>query len=280
MLTVSQKALVNACKKLKIPYDILHQDRFVVRVNFSKPLFFRHHHKPFNTSDISGICKDKDLSYVLLHKDINIPVWEAYLAPNCNEKYRHLLDHKSNLAIQQDILSKFELPVIVKMNKGSQGKNVFKCENKRQILDALNTIFDCESILYDYIALAQEYIPIQREFRVLAWRGEVVLMYEKNNKSAEFEGNLSPLHWKNAKAILIRDEELIMEMQNFIAPIFEVIPIQFAGIDVTLAKNGKKYMLEINNAPGVAKFVEDNSLKPIEDMYLRILRDLKKENYG
>jgi D-alanine-D-alanine ligase-like ATP-grasp enzyme len=280
MLTVSQKALVKACQKLKIPYDILHQDRFVVRVNFAKPLFFRHHHKPFNTSDIAGICKDKDLSYVLLHKNINIPDWKAYLAPNCNEKYHELLDFKSNEAIQENILTEFALPVIVKMNKGTQGKNVFKCENSRQILDALNTIFDRQSNLYDYIALAQKFIQIQQEFRVLAWRGEVVLMYEKNNKSAEFAGNLSPLHWKDAKAILIKDKNLIKEMQEFIAPIFKAIPIQFAGIDVALALNGDKYMLEINNAPGVAKFVEDNSIKPIEDMYIRILSELKDENNG
>lgn len=276
MLTVSQQALIKACKKLNIPYKLIHSDRFVVRVDLQKALYFYHHYKPFNTTDIAYISKDKDLSYEILHKNINIPKWKAYLAPNCNPKYQHLDEFSKNSQIAEDIIKRFQMPVIVKMNKGSMGKNVFKCQNTNDLLDALDTIFDRDSVEYDYIALAQQHINIKKEYRVIAWRGKVLLVYAKDNSKAAFEGNLSPLHWKNAKAVWIKDKAIIKKFEAFIQPIFKTIPTQFFGADIAIDNSGEKYLLEINNAPGVAKFVQDNSLQPIEDMYVTILKDLKE----
>jgi glutathione synthase/RimK-type ligase-like ATP-grasp enzyme len=166
------------------------------------------------------------------------------------------------------------------MNKGSQGINVFKCINRTQILKALNRIFDRSSPHYDYLAISQKFIEISEEYRVIAWRGEVLLTYKKDNDKADFEGNLSPLHWKNARAIQIKDPKINAAMQEFLAPIFETLPIDFFGADVAIDPKNKKFLLEINGSPGVSKFVKDNSLSPIIQMYEKIFQDLidSKEN--
>ena len=49
---------------------------------------------------------------------------------------------------------------------------------------------------YDYIFLAQEYISIAQEYRVLVYDNELQFVYLKDNSEADFTGNISPLHFE------------------------------------------------------------------------------------
>lgn len=276
-LKVSQKALVQACKNLKIPYQILHKNGIIVKVELNPPLFFLHHYKAFNREDIVRISNDKDLQYTLLNKHLQIPPWKSYLDPHCNPKYQDIARFNSIKAISQEIRKHFNFPVIVKRNKGSQGNNVFICKNIREIRTALRTIYDKKSRNYDYIAIAQKYVSIKSEFRVIGYKGDLLLNYMKDNKNAEFQGNISPLHWKGASAKLITDEILNQKIEKFIKPIFDALPIKFTGLDIAQDDSGNFWLIEINNSPGLAYFAKDNGIEHIVKMYEFILSDLRKE---
>jgi glutathione synthase/RimK-type ligase-like ATP-grasp enzyme len=163
------------------------------------------------------------------------------------------------------------MPVVIKPHSRSKGQNVTLCTEGRHIFDAVEKIFDHHSEYYDYVALAEEYIAPDREFRVVIFNREIVLMYEKDVREATFVGNLSPLHWQGAKAVVVTDKEIIGKMSDFIAPIFNELDINYAGLDVILGRDGKFYLIEVNTLIGFSHFVKDNGDAPIIDLYENIL---------
>ncbi|MBD3329889.1 alpha-L-glutamate ligase [Candidatus Dojkabacteria bacterium] len=273
-LKVSQKALIQACKNLGVKYSLIHRDKILVKVELDPPLFFLHHYKAFNREDLVRISNDKDLQYSLLADRINIPDWKSYLDPNCNPKFRHIAEFNSIKKIADDISENFNFPIVVKRNKGSQGNHVFLCKDLQYIRKSLRKIFDTRSKHYDYIAIAQDFITIKSEYRVIGYKGNVLLNYEKDNKDADYQGNLSPLHWKGAKARLISDESLNKRIQDFIKPVFQVLPINFSGFDIAVDSDDKFWLIEINNSPGLSYFEKDNGVNEIVKMYEFILQDL------
>ncbi|WP_367267943.1 hypothetical protein [Okeania sp. SIO2C9] len=61
-----------------------------------------------------------------------------------------------------NIEQNFDYPVVLKKNKGSKGRNVFKCNERSQVINSLDKIYDLSNYKYDYIAISQEYIQIQK----------------------------------------------------------------------------------------------------------------------
>ena len=164
------------------------------------------------------------------------------------------------------------------MNKGSHGDNVFLCKTAEEVDHAINKIFDSNSKFYDYIALAQEYLPIQKEYRVIIFREKIIFAYEKNIEEAQFVGNLSPLHWENSRAILVKDEGLINEFKNFISPIFTQLDLIFGGLDIVIDKDNQMWLIELNSKPGFEYFVACNGYDEVVKMYEILLRDLLRDN--
>ncbi len=277
-LKISQLALIKACKELNIQYEIIHKHQILVKVTLPNKtnLFFTHHYKAFNREDIVKICKDKDLSYTILAPHIKVPKWKSYLAPNLNEKYLPLLDFPTRKAIANDIEKNFKYPVVLKRNFGSQGHNVYLCNNRADILSALRRIFSRSRKFgaFDYIAIAQEYIKIKKEYRVIAYKRKLMFAYEKNIDDAVFVGNLSPLHWENAKGVLVQDANILEKLEAFSQGVFNAIPINFVGLDIAIDENGEFFIIEINNSPGMGIGAGSFGMDPIVRMFKYILKDL------
>ena len=66
-------------------------------------------------------------------------------------------------------------------------------------------------------------------------------------------------------------------IQDFIQPMYDVIPAIYLGIDVAIDDKGKFYIIEINKAPGLEMFVRDNGLEPIVEMQKYIINDQQNE---
>lgn len=264
-----------ACERLNIKHRFYDDnDNFVV-VYLDKPYFFVNCSTPFNNDGIHKISKDKEFSYRLLNEHIAMPKTAGFFDPEPisdeNKIYANQSDAKE---ITKDIIREFPLPVVVKMNSGSQGKNVFLCNSEAEVEEALKKIYDKNSPLYDYVVIAQDYIRIKREYRVVVFEREILLVYEKDISNARFSGNLSPLHYENAKAVYVDDKTLISKIADFIKPMFNVFDVQFAGLDVVSDENGKFWLIETNVHPGFSHFVKDNGEARLVDMYEKILKKM------
>ncbi|MEG4842387.1 YheC/YheD family protein [Microcoleus sp. B9-D4] len=267
--------LLAACEELSIPYEILHPSQNLIRLKQGgEEYYFVNYMTPFNSASVAEIFKDKEYTYQLLNGKINTPRTLGFVSPHCEEKYKKYLTFPDIESILLEINKKFAYPVILKKNRGAGGNNVFLCETREQIKEALEIIFNVNSKDYDYVALAQEYIEIAHEYRAVFCKEKLVLLYEKDKSQAKFAGNLSPLHWEGAKAKHIINPNLMSEIEDFVKPVFAEMAINYAGFDIALDTKGEYWLIEINSSPNYDIFVRDNDRQIVVTMFKGILETL------
>jgi glutathione synthase/RimK-type ligase-like ATP-grasp enzyme len=267
--------LLAACDELNIIYEILHPSQNLIRIKHSREdYFFVNYMTPFNSGSITQILKDKEYSCQLLNGNINTPKTISFVSPHCDDKYKKYLSFPDIDSMVLEVDKTLALPVILKRNRGSGGNNVFLCASREQIKAALENIFNINSKDYDYVALAQEYIDIAREYRAVFCKEKLVLLYEKDKSDAKFAGNLSPLHWEGATAKHITDQNLMSEIETFVKPVFAEIGINYAGFDIALDRNGQYWLIEINSSPNYDVFVRDNDRQIVVTVFKGILERL------
>lgn len=274
------RCLKKACNELHIPYEDVGKSGVFVSVTIQgRPYHFIANGVPFNNSTVARIALDKSYTYDLLSSVVRMPHTLSYLDPNCEEIYQPYVIFHSQKEISDAIQKSFSLPVVLKMNVGKRGENVFACKNTSEIEKAVAAIFDKKSHLYDYILLAQEHIDVQKEYRVTVFEKKIILMYEKDISQAQFSGNLSPLHWEGAKAVIVEDQELQKRIETFIAPIFEKLDLQYAGLDIALGTNNQLCLFELNTQPGYQYLIKDNGDEPLVEIYRKMLTHLVNPQY-
>lgn len=272
------RCLKKACDDLGLSYQTVGKSGVFLSVEVNgKQHHFIANGVPFNNATVSRIALDKSYSYDLLSPVVRMPFTRSYLDPNCEEIYQPYVTLKTQEEVFEAIKKDFSVPVILKMNVGKRGENVFACQNDQEIKNAIAQIFNKASNLYDYILLAQEYINVEREFRVTIFQGKILLMYEKDTSNAKFVGNLSPLHWEGAKAVLVNDTKLQERIEAFIAPIFNKLDLEYAGLDIALDANGNFCLFELNTQPGYQYLISEYGDEPLVNIYKTMLQSLKTQ---
>ncbi len=272
------KMLLEACKKLSIAYEILHPNQNLVKVIIGdRDYYFTNYSTSLTPQSVAEIFKDKQYFYQVFQDVVQMPRTLSFISPYCDEKYKEYLQFSSIDEIIVEIEKNFELPIILKRNRGSGGSNVFRCLDPQQMRTALEHIFNINSKSYDYIALAQESINIVKEYRCVCLNGEQVILYDKDFSQAEFTGNLSPLHWEGAIAKQVSDHEVIHAIDEFIKPIFQKMAIAYVGLDVALDDRENYWLIEANSHPNFDIFIRDNGEEAIIILFQRILEYLKSQ---
>ncbi len=265
-----------AAKKMGIPFDFVDEYQAVLVLHFPN-----HEHFIVNTKFglVSNaeeyLGKDKDFQYTLLKKHVSVPKTRSYLDPKSN--YGKLAKFKTQAEIATDIEMHFSYPLILKKNQGSQGLNVFLVKNSQDLREKVAEIFNLQNSEYDFVLLAQEYVKPVKEYRVVVYHQKISFAYIKDVSQATFSGNLSPLHWENAKALLVEDEEKLAQLEDLCQHIYEAWPIEYAGFDIIEDSENKLWLIEVNTNPSLAIFMKDNGEQHVEKLYLEILADLKRK---
>jgi glutathione synthase/RimK-type ligase-like ATP-grasp enzyme len=280
------KLMLEACQSLGFKYEILHPDGNLVRVIIPKDAsqgasysyyYFTNYSTPLLAQSVAEICKDKHYCHQVWQNVIRMPRTKSFLSPYCDEKYQEYLQFFSTKDIAQDISQNFTYPVIIKRNRGSGGKNVFQCRDLSEVQQAVDTIFDVTSKIYDYVAIAQEPIQIVKEYRCICLQHQPVLVYEKDISQAHFIGNLSPLHWEGAIARQITEAKKIDEIAKFVAPIFTETPSMiYVGLDIAIDDQDRYWLIEANSHPNFDIFVRDNGSRPVVNLFEKILSVLER----
>ena len=275
---IHTEALLKACNDLNIKYrDVGESGVFIEIEANGKKHHFISSRSPLNNTVIDEIARDKGHTYELLGDVIKMPKTYSYIDPKPDKEFLEpYAKFKSISGIVNDIEAKLPYPFIIKMNRGSRGDNVYKVDDRDTAIKALETIFDKTSRKYDYVALAQEYVPIKADYRVTVVNKKIELVYRKDNTNAKFVGNLSPLHWEGAKAVIETDADLIKRISSFILPIFDHLDLQYAGLDVVLSDNNELFLLEINTHPAYNSLVEHCGNKSLVKVFKRIINEVIK----
>ena len=272
------RLLLQACQNLNIDYEIIHSDQNLVKIKLGKNYYFCNYSTPFVDQSIFNILKDKDYTYSILHKKIRTPKTQGFLSPYCDQKYQHYLKFKTIPDIATEIERVLGFPVIVKRNSGSSGHHVFLCHNLEDIQTALTKIFNIDYKDYDYVAIAQQYILIQREYRAVFLNQELILLYEKDITQATFTGNLSPLHWQGARAKYINNPQIISEIETFCQPIFQEINLDYTGLDIVIDQDNQYWFIEANSHPNYDIFTRDNDPELAVQVFEKMLTFLASKS--
>lgn len=262
--------LIKACQQIGLDYQFLDKEHNFIRVyTGSDPLYFQINKTPFNTAVMASICIDKEHSYLLLSNSINMPKTIGFLDYNVAAQYQKYLNYNSLKEIVDKIEKEFTYPVIIKKNKGGLGINVFFCQDREQVQESLKTIYNKNCSEYDYVALAQQYLPYEKEFRLVCFRGEAVLAYERISGNSKFNAR----YWEaeSGWAKHITDQKIIDELVSFVRPSFDIKGLEYVGFDILQGKDGNYYLLELNSGPKYDHFIKCNGEEAVVAMYKRIL---------
>lgn len=267
--------LLQACENLNINYEIIHPAQNLIKIKLNrKPHYFCNYSTPLINQAVAQIIKDKEYTYHVLNKKVKLPRTSGFISPFCDIQYKIYLKFPTIQDIVLEIKENFETPVIVKRNSGSNGHNVFLCQNKDEIENALKEIFNINLKKYDDVAIAQEFIDIKSEYRAVFLNKGLVLLYEKDITDAKFVGNLSPLHWDGAKAKYINDPQILSEIANFARPVFEELDLDYGGLDIGLDRDNEYWLIEINSHPNYSIFTRDNGKEHVLKIFEKMLISL------
>ncbi len=229
---------------------------------------------PLNPQSIMQLCQDKDYFYTFYKDVIKMPATLSFLNPYSDKQYEVYLEEKTVCEIIETIEHNYAYPIILKKNRGSWGKNVFKAHSRIELEKGVLEIFNANSAGFDYVCLAQECIDIDKEYRVIFLDGNYQFAYSKIIDNARFSSNLSPLHWDGAKAEMIYNEELIDSIKAFCAPLFNKLTIPFCGLDIAVDKLGGFWLIEANASPGFEHIIEYGGQHEVIWLYRKMLKAL------
>ncbi|MBE2221325.1 MAG: alpha-L-glutamate ligase [Anaerolineae bacterium] len=269
------QALIAACDRMGIPYQSHHKTNNLISVEVNGRSYpFVNWTTPLNPQSVMKLCQDKDYFYSFYHDVIQMPQTISFLNPYSDDKYAHYLESATIFGVIEQVEATFTYPVIVKKNRGSWGSNVFKVDNRRSLEKALLDVFNMNSSKFDFVGLAQRFIDIETEYRVLYLNGIYQFAYEKIVGEAAFTGNLSPLHWEGSKAQYVDDALFIEALKSFCAPMFDKLMIPFCGLDIAQDKQGKLWLIEANSSPGFDHIIKHEGDERVVQLYESILTQL------
>lgn len=268
-MEVHIKCLTQACDNQQIKYESLDDENNFIKVAIGKGLLFQQNRTPFNTEAIAAICKDKEHTYQLLHKHVAMPKTIGFLDFNTHDHFQKYVSHPTQDAIIHKIEQTFNYPVIIKRNRGALGVNVFLCHDKTSVESALGSIFNRMSCNYDYIALAQEYIRPEQEFRAVFFRGELLLCYQRLSENKEFGAR----YWDTNKgrALHIDDPQELSALTQFSQHALALPGLNYVGLDIIKNQQGEYRLLEMNSGPKYNHYIQSYGEGGIIKLFEKIL---------
>lgn len=269
---VNTSCLKQALTELQLPYQIVGASQVMVAVpGREQPLLFIANITPFNNEVVVKIAHDKSFTHDLLANVVPMPRTQTYMDPQAEEMFQPYVRFHTQVEIVADIEQHFSYPLVIKKNSGSRGELVTVVPDKAGLAAAVAAVFNQQSRHYDYLLLAQERLAIEREWRVVVWQQKIAFWYEKDISQATFAGNLSPLHWSQARAVLKQDAQQEAAFYQLLTLLFAQLDVVYGGLDIAQTKDGRLYLLEINTQPGYTMFVRDNGPAAVVALYKQML---------
>jgi D-alanine-D-alanine ligase-like ATP-grasp enzyme len=258
-------------QKMGIPITFVDPDESILVLHFPKGDHFVVNTKLGLISDADGVLGlDKSYQYQILQKLQLFPKTKSYL--DVNSKYREYAKFSSSDEIQKDIQANFSFPLVVKKNRGTESINVFLVTSEIELKEKIATVFNVHHRDYDYVLIAQEYIKPKQEYRVIIYNQHVIFSYTKGGTL-----ELKNMSEEKVKKVEVTDSEKQQQINEFVQKIFSVWPLKYGGLDVIEDVSGKLWLIEINTAPSMAMYIEDNGEAKVLALYEQILTDLQKK---
>ena len=216
-------------------------------LNLTKNSKTRHIYGGFwdiNNAVADRIACDKSACYAVLNKN-NVPAIQHELLNNplLRKGWLGTVSTPSS-SVWNQALCFFELfnkRVVLKLNEGTMGQDVYYCDNIPALEAAAHAIFTTQPN-----AAISPYYEIKTEYRVFYVNGECPFAYGKTpDYTKSWQHNLA----QGAKASEIPEnkKEFINELKTLANQASKAIGINFATVDIAELKTGELLIMEINS---------------------------------
>ena len=245
------------------------------------------------------LAKDKYSTYELLQY-YHIPMIEHQIL--FNEKMipdvEKINDHYNILRNQQK--------QVIKANNSSQGKDVYVCEQEDKKIELVEELFEREI----EAVVVCPYFEIEYEYRAIFLDGEIIYIYKKQKpfvigdgksnlkiliekqlkylvepmEDLDFERIPNPdekviVGWKHnlsngAIPLLVDDKDFYYEdVKNIAIKAGNALGLKFASVDVSVTKDKKACVMEVNSNVCITKFCEwmPNGYEIGKDIYGKVI---------
>lgn len=199
-----------------------------------------------NPSSCYHIVNDKYATYEVL-KHHNISVLTHYIIFNPNAEGRG--EFAGNLPTEVDEIFKKinKEKVVVKANTSSEGKQVFIANSREEAINIIQDLFKEHFLSVSICPFEQ----IECEYRVVFLDNEILYVYKKIAR--DWKHNLAD----GAKAdIHLENDEKLEEVKQLALKAGKVTNARFVSIDISKRINGEIFVMEINGAVCMSKFIE------------------------
>ena len=234
-----------------------------------RPLRFWRNKHPFNDYVEARLAEDKAYQYEdFAAAGLPVPDTLKLFNPLADARFDRYKTHATVAEIVEEVVARFEFPLLVKKCHSSLAQGVFLERNATDLGQRLEALFANSGFL-DNIALVQQYVA-GPEYRIVASRDELLLAYRKESEAVGADGNLNPLHQATGRAVRVEDAALLAQMQHLTAQVAGVFSLGFYAIDLIHGADGFS-IIEINPNPMCYAYNRDNGRRDFIRLYERLL---------
>ena len=234
-----------------------------------RPLRFWRNKHPFNDYVEARLAEDKAYQYEdFAAAGLPVPDTLKLFNPLADARFDRYKTHATVAEIVEEVVARFEFPLLVKKCHSSLAQGVFLECNATDLGQRLEALFANSGFL-DNIALVQQYVA-GPEYRVVASRDELLLAYRKESEAVGADGDLNPLHQATGRAVRLEDAALLAQMQQLTAQVAGVFSLGFYAIDLIHGAEGFS-IIEINPNPMCYAYNRDNGRRDFIRLYERLL---------
>ncbi|MFH1064055.1 MAG: RimK family protein [Candidatus Woesearchaeota archaeon] len=178
-----------------------------------------------------------------------------------------LIVHKANRA---EVVSKIGLPCVLKQPDSAFSLGVFKAETEEKLNEYLDLLLKQSDLI-----IAQEFLPTEFDWRVVVLDKQplTVCKYHMAKKHWQIQRN-EPGKTEYGKVEAFDVAEVPTKVVNTAIKIANAIGDGFYGVDIK-EKDGKIYVIEVNDNPNIEAGYEDKFLK--DTLYLKIMRYFQRK---
>lgn len=184
--------------------------------------------KVFNNSKAIYLCDDKALTYIELSGIVKMP--KTIIGAKI---------YNDNEQVLEEYLDKIEkelyYPIVIKLNKSSQGLGVFIAKDRQQLISLINQ-HKTESIIF------QEYIKgnFGEDIRIITVGDKVLGGMKRKSNSSDFRSNVAL--GGSAERIELNDKLIELSLN-----IVKKMNLSYSGIDFLENEKGEYVLCEVNS---------------------------------
>lgn len=182
-----------------------------------------------NSADAISLCDDKSMTHLVLQRN-QIPMPKTVIGPMTFDNIGY-----TNYNFVEKVEKEIAYPMVVKECFGSFGMQVYKVNDRDQVIQTLKKIGTKPVIFQEYIQTSEG-----RDVRIQVVGNQVITAMYRYSETGDFRANVT--NGAKMKAYTPTEAEKALAIQCT-----KILGLTFAGVDLLFGEDGNSIVCEVNS---------------------------------